>query len=201
MQVIDNAVTELSPRPIEDAAVVAVALMFTDLEGSTEMYERLGDSLAYRLVREHFSFLLDQVRRHHGKMVKTIGDALMAAFERPAQAVAAALAVQQNVATFNARHGGETMVIKMGLHYGPCIAVNINDRVDYFGSTVNLAARLQGECEGGDVVISQSIAADPAAARRLAPYRWREDSATLKGFGRPVRFLRYRHRDLLQPQL
>jgi class 3 adenylate cyclase len=201
MHLVDTTKTDLALRLSEDVSVVTVALMFTDLEGSTEMYERLGDNLAYRLVREHFAFLLDQVRRHDGKMVKTIGDALMAVFDRPAQAVAAALAVQQNVAAFNARHGGDEMVIKMGLHHGPCIAVTINDRVDYFGSTVNLASRLQSQSEGGDVVISQTIAGDPLAARLLAPYRWRDTSATLKGFDRQVGFRRYRHDDLLRPAL
>jgi class 3 adenylate cyclase len=186
-------------RPGEDMAVDTVSLMFTDLKGSTAMYERIGDSAAYRLVRAHFAFLIEQVRRHEGALVKTIGDAVMAAFSDPGQAVAAALAVQQNVAQFNAEQGGEEIVIKMGVHAGPCIVVNLNDRLDYFGSTVNLAARLQGKSDGGDLVLSQAIAADPAAAARLQPYRWQEESAILKGIAAPVPFRRYLHEDLLRP--
>jgi class 3 adenylate cyclase len=186
-------------RPGEDLAVDTVALMFTDLKGSTALYERIGDSAAYRLVRAHFAFLVDQVRRHEGALVKTIGDAVMAAFSDPGQAVAAALAVQQNVARFNAEQGGEEIVIKMGVHAGPCIVVNLNDRLDYFGSTVNLAARLQGMSEGGDAVISHAAAGDPGAAKHLAGYGWQDEAANLKGFAAPVPFRRYLHQDLLNP--
>ena len=85
------------------------------------------------------------IREHDGAIVKTIGDAVMAAFADPADAVRAAIAIQRRVAASTPTHGGDAIVIKLGLHAGPCIAVTLNDRLDYFGSTVNLAARLQGE--------------------------------------------------------
>jgi class 3 adenylate cyclase len=177
-------------RPDEDIAIDNVTLMFTDLKGSTALYERIGDGPAYRLVRDHFAFLAAVVRRHDGALVKTIGDAVMAAFSDPADAVAAALDIQHEVLAFNARAGEEAITIKLGLHGGPCIAVTMNDRLDYFGSIVNTAARLQGESRGGDIVLSETLARDPAAAALLAGRAMRTEQAPLKGLAEPVVFRR-----------
>ncbi len=170
--------------------VSQVTLMFTDLKGSTALYERIGDAAAFALVRAHFAFLADAVRRCNGAIVKTIGDAVMAAFSDPADAVAAALAIQREVAGFNDQQGAEAIVIKIGLHAGPCIAVSLNSRIDYFGSTANLAARLEGQSAGGDIVISAAMAADPGVAGLLEPHALSDETATLKGFDAPIGFLR-----------
>jgi class 3 adenylate cyclase len=182
-------------RPGEDVAIDNVTLMFTDLAGSTALYERIGDGPAYRLVRDHFAFLAGAVRQHNGTLVKTIGDAVMAAFGDPADAVRAALAVQDEVGAFNAAQrdpalGTDAITIKIGLHGGACIAVTMNDRLDYFGSTVNTAARLQGESHGGDVVLSQTLAADPAVAAILAGRPRTAERARLKGLADAVPFER-----------
>jgi class 3 adenylate cyclase len=177
-------------RPGDEVSVGQVTLMFTDLKGSTALYERIGDAQAYHLVRDHFAFLAEQIRSHEGAIVKTIGDAVMAAFADPAQAVKAALAIQRHVAAFNAEHGGEGIAIKLGLHKGPCIAVTLNERLDYFGGTVNMAARLQGRSEGGDIVLSQALLAEPEVRSLLAGQRLAEESAAIKGFDRPVPYFR-----------
>ena len=170
--------------------VSQVTLMFTDLKGSTALYEQLGDAGAFSLVRAHFAFLADTVRKRNGAVVKTIGDAVMAAFSDPSDAVAAALAIQQEVAGFNDAHGGQAIVIKIGLHAGPCIAVSLNNRIDYFGSTANLAARLEGQSTGGDIVISSSMAADPGVSGLLKGYVLSEETAALKGFDERTPFYR-----------
>ena len=177
-------------RAGDDVGIGEIALMFTDLKGSTAFYERVGDAKAYRLVREHFAFLAARIREHNGAIVKTIGDAVMAAFAEPADAVRAALAIQQKVAEFNAGHGGEAISIKLGLHKGPCIAVTLNERLDYFGSTVNLAARLQTQSVGGDIVLSRPLAQDPAVAAILRGCQLQDEAAAIKGFERPVPFRR-----------
>jgi class 3 adenylate cyclase len=180
-------------RPGDEVGVGHVTLMFTDLRGSTALYSRIGDARAYQLVREHFAYMAQAVRAHDGGIVKTIGDAVMAAFSNPADAMRAALAVQRNVARFNQAQklGAEDgLVIKLGLHGGPCIVVTLNDRLDYFGSTANLAARLQGESRGGDIVVSQSLAADPTVAPLLRDVAGSAETATVKGFAGPVAFLR-----------
>ncbi|HJS32498.1 MAG TPA: adenylate/guanylate cyclase domain-containing protein [Alphaproteobacteria bacterium] len=181
-------------RPGDEVSIGHVTLMFTDLRGSTALYSRIGDARAYGLVRDHFAYLGAAVRAHDGAIIKTIGDAVMAAFADPADALAAALDVQRNVARFNANHAGgaasESIVIKLGLHAGPCIAVTLNDRLDYFGSTVNMAARLQGESRGGDIVVSETVAEDPAVTASLGAMATTRESATIKGFAQPVPFRR-----------
>ena len=85
-------------RPGDDVEIGRVAIMFTDLQGSTKLYDQLGDATAYRLVRDHFAYLSERVQRHHGFIVKTVGDAVMAAFHDPADAVRAVLSMQDEVA-------------------------------------------------------------------------------------------------------
>ena len=114
----------------------------------------------------------------------------MAAFNYPADAVRAALDVQRQVATFNKALSGEDLVIKLGVHCGPCIAVTLNEQLDYFGSTINMAARLQGESEGGNIVLSSELAADPLVSAILANLQVTPENRTLKGFDEPTTFLR-----------
>lgn len=180
-------------RPGDDVAVGHIALLFTDLKGSTALYRRIGDAAAYRLVRNHFAFLTEVVRDHEGTVVKTIGDAVMAAFIEDRQAVDAALTIQRRVQAFNVENGlTDGLVIKLGIHAGPTIAVTLNDRLDYFGSVVNMAARLQGQSVGGDLVVSESVAADPGAAVLLKNLTVTADRAEMKGFEQPQAFLRVR---------
>lgn len=177
-------------RPGDEVGISQVTLMFTDLRGSTALYERAGDAGAYHLVREHFAFLAGVIRERNGNIVKTIGDAVMAAFIDPADGVNAALEVQRSVAAFNSAQQGEDLVIKLGVHCGPCIAVTLNERLDYFGSTINMAARLQGESDGGDIVFSEALVNDPVVAAILAGYTLTPELGDLKGFDEPINFLR-----------
>jgi class 3 adenylate cyclase len=170
-------------RPGDEAGVSQVALLFSDLRGSTALYERVGDARAFNIVREHFALLASIVRDHDGAVVKTIGDAVMASFGDPADAVKAAFAMQAAIKSHD-------LVLKLGVHAGPSVVVNLNDRLDYFGSTVNMAARLQGQSDGGDIVISRAVAADPAVKPLLAKAGTREESVALKGFASPIAFLR-----------
>jgi len=124
-------------------------------------------------------------------VVKTIGDAVMAAFTDPLHALDAALAIRDDIAAFNRRLADETsehvtVPIKIGLHSGACIAVTLNDRLDYFGTTVNLAARLQNESQGGDIVLSEAMAAEAGIDERIAPLNPVAETAHVKGFAEPV---------------
>src|SRR5260370_37123652 len=92
-------------RPGDNADIGWIAIMFTDLKGSTELYDALGDVTAYNLVLDHFAFLLERVERNHGFVVKTVGDAVMAAFSRLDDAVRAALAIQNETTRFNSAPG------------------------------------------------------------------------------------------------
>src|SRR5919205_1440037 len=92
-----------------------------------------------------------------GAVVKTIGDAVMATFPTPERAVAAALRMRQAMRAFNAEHGEEDLLLKIGIHEGPCLAVVLNERQDYFGQTVNIAARVQGLAESQAIFATGSV--------------------------------------------
>ena len=171
--------------PGEEADVSQVVLMFTDLKGSTALYERVGDGAAYRMVRRHFTLPAAAVRAHDGTLVKTISDAIMAAFTRPEDAVAVALAARRAVG-----ESADDLAIKIGIHAGPYMAVTMNDRLDYFDGTVNLAARLQGESVGGDIVLSETVAGAGGVASLLAGLEITRGSAQLRGFDAPVGLVR-----------
>ncbi|KAA1249192.1 hypothetical protein F0Q45_16490 [Mycobacterium simiae] len=188
LQAYRDLFAEATLRPGDDAGVSQVALLFTDLRGSTALYERVGDATAYNIVREHFALLAAIVRDHDGAVVKTIGDAVMASFVDPAQAVRAALAMQARITAW--AHDGRDIVLKVGVHAGPCVVVTLNDRLDYFGSTVNMAARLQGQSAGDDIVVSCAVATDPAVQEILADVPKRQETVMLKGFAEPVGFVR-----------
>ena len=189
MQVFRDLFSTEVLRPGDEVAIRRVTLLFSDLKGSTALYDRGGRRRAYHLVRAHFAYLAAIVREHDGAIVKTIGDAVMAAFHDAAQALRAAIVMQERVATFNAQNSAP-IVLKLGLHEGPCIAVTLNDRLDYFGQTVNLAARLQGQSKGGDVVLSQALAPLAEEAALLAGRRTTRETAMLRGLSEPVAFVR-----------
>lgn len=146
-------------RPGEQISVGTLTVLFTDLKNSTRLYREIGDATAFGRVMNHFDVLRQAIADEDGALVKTIGDAVMAVFRRPASALRAMLAAQQALAS--PPDGMLPLMVKAGLHIGPCIAVTLNDRLDYFGSTVNVAARLEAQSTGDDVVISTAVYSDP----------------------------------------
>ena len=182
------------PSIRRDAADRPLTFLFTDLESSTALYEQMGDAAAYDIMRRHFMFLGGIVFGHNGIVLKTIGDAVMATFGDPIDAVRAALAIQSRIADFNRAHmdgnADRRLAIRLGVHSGGSVRVELDDRVDYFGSAVNLAARLRGQSRGGDVVLSHFVAGYPAVRLLLATLPTREESLRFKGFDGLVRFVR-----------
>jgi adenylate cyclase len=144
--------------PGQQLAVRDVALVFSDLRGSTSMYEGVGDAAAYSRVNRHFEFIRQRIVDHRGAVLKTMGDAVMGAFVRLDDAAAAALSMQREIDRWcESQEIQPPLVLKVGVHHGPAIAVTSNDRLDYFGRTVNVAARLGGESRGGDVVFLREV--------------------------------------------
>lgn len=145
-------------RPGEEIGVKSLSILFTDLKGSTEFYNTKGDAFAYRAVSNHFEILIRNITKYDGAIVKTIGDAIMAIFLLPVNAVLYAIQIQKEIKELNQREYGENVIIlKVGIHAGPVLAVNQNEKLDYFGKTVNLAARVEGKCKGGDIVITRTL--------------------------------------------
>ncbi|MBR0821796.1 adenylate/guanylate cyclase domain-containing protein [Bradyrhizobium liaoningense] len=165
----------------EGLGIRQVSLLFTDLKGSTAMYERLGDLNAYALVREHFALLGATVQAHSGAIVKTIGDAVMAVFSRPTDAVSAALHMLGEIERYNSEHGDPSIILKIGAHCGPSIAVTLNENLDYFGQTVNVAARVQSLADAGEICLSEALYSAPGVSDLLAGYAIVEFDAPLRG--------------------
>ena len=169
-------------RPGQRISVGTMAILFTDLCGSTAMYNEIGDAPAFGLVMSHFDVLNRIIDEEGGAVVKTIGDAVMAAFCQPAAAVRAICRCHSEVAGTAEL---SAIRLKAGMHSGPCTAVTLNDRLDYFGSTVNIASRLEHLSEGGDVVISSTITDDLDVRAELASgdVSVVEMESGLRGFG------------------
>ena len=156
------------------------------------MYERIGDARAFAVVEHHFQVSDRVIRDSGGTVVKTMGDAIMASFPSPVEAVRAALAmVETNRASF-AEHG---LSMRLGAHAGPCLAVRANDRLDFFGTTVNVAARLESKSVPGHIVLTEEEAAHPAVSELLGDRPREVFDAELKGITEAARLVRVRLRE------
>jgi class 3 adenylate cyclase len=171
-------------RPGDQINVGQMTILFTDLRNSTRLYREIGDAVAFGAVMSHFDVLREEIGREGGSIVKTLGDAIMAVFPRPAPALRAIINAQSALAA--PPEGVRPLTVKAGLHAGPCIAVTLNERLDYFGSNVNIAARLEPLSTGEDCVITSDVRRDPEVLELLADptsgLAAEPSEAQLKGF-------------------
>ncbi|HEX8117914.1 MAG TPA: adenylate/guanylate cyclase domain-containing protein, partial [Pyrinomonadaceae bacterium] len=171
-------------RPGDQINVGQMTILFTDLRNSTRLYREIGDAVAFGAVMNHFDVLRAEIAREGGSVVKTIGDAVMAVFPRPAPALRAITNAQSALAS--PPEGVRPLTVKAGLHAGPCIAVTLNERLDYFGSNVNIAARLEPLSTGEDCVITSDVRRDPEVLELLSDpasgLAAEPSEAALKGF-------------------
>ena len=150
----------------QSLGVKRLVIFFSDLRCSTAFYQKFGDAAAYRIVSQHFLAVFETIGRYGGTLVKTMGDGIMGVFTEPDDAlcgIAEAVHSLERVNTEAGLNGDDRLMMKVGLHVGSCIVVTLNDRLDYFGQTVNIAARLSALGQGNDVVLSHAILAGPAA--------------------------------------
>lgn len=133
-------------------------ILFTDLVGSTRFYEVEGDTVAFTEIKEHFTKAYEEVKKNGGAVVKTIGDAVMAAFAHPVDALRAAAELQ---AYFNGNNPETRLRLRVTLNTGSCLAVNLNSSIDYFGNTVNLAAKIQSIANAGQIGFTEVVLNDP----------------------------------------
>ena len=150
-------------------AIRDIAILFTDIKGSTALYQRIGDLNAYELVQQHFDWLREATVRHGGAVVKTIGDAVMAAYPDAARAVAAALDMRAAAERFNQGQPDRPVSLKIGIHHGAAIAVTLNDELDYFGQTVNIAARVQAMADAQEICVTEEVWPIPACKTSSHP--------------------------------
>ena len=166
LQIFRDLFSSEALRPGDQISVGTLTVLFTDLRNSTRLYREIGDATAFGRVMNHFDVLKKAIAEEDGALVKTIGDAVMAVFRNPASALNAMLRAQKTLAS--PPDGSAPLTLKAGIHIGPCIAVTLNDRLDYFGSTVNMAARLESLSTGNDVVISAAVYNDPEVRELIA---------------------------------
>lgn len=173
-------------RPGLSLRVSRMALLFSDLTDSTRLYAREGDAPAFKLVQDHFEVLRGAIEPRGGVVVKTMGDAVMAAFADDDDALRAAVAALRAFEHFRAGGGLRAEVrLKLGLFAGPCYVCNANDTLDYFGQTVNIAARLLGVAKGGELVTPAGL-----AERAEGVVVGERFAAALKGVAEPIDALR-----------
>jgi class 3 adenylate cyclase len=146
--------------------ILSLTFLFSDLRDSTGLYDRVGDLVAFDLVNEHFRLLQEIIVSERGAVVKTIGDAVMATFETPDRAIAAALRMREAMSDLGAERQHQSLGLKMGIHEGPCLAVTLNAQQDYFGQTVNIASRVQGLAASRSIVVTEQVV-ENARARAL----------------------------------
>ena len=178
----------------EGIAIKDITVLFTDLKSSTALYDRIGDLQAYHLVRQHFGSLARVINKHGGAIVKTIGDAVMATFLQPAEALGAALGMLDEIDRFNQSNGSKDIVLKIGIHKGSSIAVTLNERLDYFGQTVNVASRVQGLAGAEEIYITQEMYDVPEVRALIKDHPVNAKDARLKGIQEKVKVFRVRAR-------
>lgn len=170
--------------------VRSTTIWFSDLTGSTVLYARNGDPFAYHLVREHFDIVGQAIQEAEGALVKTIGDGVMAVFLTGVQALRASLAANEQLEVFNAENqldGERCLRLKIGIHTGPAIVVTLNDRLDYFGTTVNMAARVSSLAQGGQILMTEAAYAHSGVASIAKSYPLVPFDSYVRGLDDPVK--------------
>src|ERR1700734_2612626 len=184
--------------PEQRFKITSLTILFTDLRGSTALYERIGDLAAFDLVRNHFGALLDAVSAEGGAVVKTIGDAVMATFPTPDKALRAAMRMREAMRRINEKRGSEDLALNIGLHEGPCLAVMLDDRQDYFGLSVNIASRVQELADPTAILATKPIvnAAEAAGLVGASGYRTSSRQLPLRGVSEAFTIYEIRERAL-----
>jgi serine/threonine protein kinase/class 3 adenylate cyclase len=150
--------------PGQLVSVTNIALLVTTLEDTDALFTHLGDARAFELLLRQFRLLADAVAREGGALLKTVGGGAVAVFERPLAAVRAALAVPEALAAEPKTAG---LRLRLAVHQGPALAANVNERLDYFGRTANVAAALPSHGAAGEVLLSRAVAEEPEVATLL----------------------------------
>jgi adenylate cyclase len=177
--------TRNRPQAPPSDEIVPVTVMFTDIEGSTLLTQRLGDDAAQRLLREHNETVRGALGSYHGKEIKHTGDGIMASFFSASRAVGCALQIQQTFAARNTANPEDAVRVRIGLNAGEPIA----EGADLFGASVQLARRICDRAEPGQVLVSdvvrQLVAGKGFAFEHLG-------AEMLKGFEEPVALYKVR---------
>jgi class 3 adenylate cyclase len=130
-----------------------VTVLFSDIEDSSALYEKLGDLRAHEVIRIHNEMFRHQIAAHRGVEVKALGDSFMIVFSSARRAALCAIAAQRSFAAYCESHPDLPIRVRMGLHVGEAI----NESSDYFGKAVILAARIAALAQGGQILVSSTL--------------------------------------------
>ena len=144
--------------------VSRLSFLFTDLTGSTALYQRVGQARAFRIVQEQFAILGEVVAAHVAPSSRPSATRSWRPSPTASDALAAGLAMQRGIRRLDLRGEADpSRLVRVGIHQGPCVAVTLNDRLDYFGTTVNIASRVEHEAHGGEVAATAEVCESPEA--------------------------------------
>jgi class 3 adenylate cyclase len=188
---IDEFLGDTEPAPARAEPVAAGGLctiLFTDVEGSTALTERLGDAKAREVLRNHERIVREALRAHGGAEVKAMGDGFMASFSSATRALECAIAMQRAFAAHDDEHPETPIRVRIGLNAGEPIA----EEADLFGTAVILAARIAAQAKGGEILASDVVRQLVAGKGFLFADR---GEVALRGFEDPVRLYEMRWQD------
>ncbi len=170
-----------------------VTILFTDVEGSTDLTTSLGDEPAREVLRACDELVRQQVARHRGQEVKGTGDGLMVAFTSARRAVACAVDIQRAIAGRNRRENEQAVHVRIGLNTGEVI----REEEDLFGATVIAAARIANHANAGEILVSEGVKVVLGEATTVELET--QGEAQLKGFPRPMPLFRVSWEEAVAP--
>ncbi len=165
-----------------------VTILFTDIESSAALRQRLGDAKAQELVRTHDSIVRDALKSHQGREIKHTGDGIMSSFSTASSALEAAIAIQRGIAAHVQEHPDAPLGVYIGLNAGEPIA----EEKDLFGTSVDLARRICDHAQPGQVLVSDVVRQLAAGKDFLFSDRGETE---MRGFEDPVRLYEVRWRE------
>jgi class 3 adenylate cyclase len=178
-------------RQLNTRSITKASTLFVDLKDWSNMYDLHGRRPSFATAKSFQAFVRTIVEAHGGQVVKTSGEALMIGFTRPAAAILAAAEIQRRVEELRkAAPLGAFINIRTGISYGRVVIEERLDGVDFFGNSVNAAARLMGRNSGGEVLVSGAVLADPKAREMFRESDFDSHLWSLKGFDRRVTVFR-----------
>jgi class 3 adenylate cyclase len=156
---------ELFPQEVLSSGLLvsvgSMTLLVTDLDQVAQLFAEQGEARTVGLLHHHFRLLEEQIRRERGTIVKTLGEGLLAAFPEAVAAVRVGLDLP---AVLESSAATRTLRLRVGVHRGPVMMATVNDRLDYLGTTVRHAMQLPQFARGGELILTQAVAADPQVA-------------------------------------
>jgi class 3 adenylate cyclase len=153
-----------------------VSIMFTDLEGSTELLNSLGDEENHEVIRRHNTMIREQISSHSGIEVKNMGDGFMVVFSSVRRAVTCAAEIQKSMGQYTEENPDRPLRVRIGINVGEAI----KEEDDFFGTAVVLSARIMGKAIGGQILVSELFRrlAGTASGHKYSDHGWTQ----LKGF-------------------